>query len=124
MPQGSRSNRILVRGAQHALDQFKYEVAREIGLQLPPDGYFGDYTSRQCGTMGGYMVRRMIQDVEMRLAGGAGVTAGYAGGVAGYGAGMGGQAGMGAGYGGTAGIGGYGAGPGPYTAGGMGYGTR
>jgi len=72
----SRGNRILVRGAEQALDQFKYEVAREIGLQLPPDGYFGDYTARQCGTMGGYMVRRMIHDYESRLAGGAGLRAG------------------------------------------------
>jgi hypothetical protein len=69
-----QSNRILVRGAEHALDQFKYEVAREIGIQIPADGYFGDYPSRQCGAMGGYMVRRMIQDAELRLAGGAGLT--------------------------------------------------
>lgn len=73
MPSNRSSNRILVRGAEAALDQFKYEVAREIGLQIPTDGYFGDYTSRQCGSMGGYMVRRMIHDAETRFAGGAGL---------------------------------------------------
>jgi len=67
---GQRSNRILVRGAEHALDQFKYEVAREIGLTPPQDGYWGDYPARQCGAMGGHMVRRMIQDAELRLVGG------------------------------------------------------
>lgn len=70
MGTGQRSNRILVRGAEQALDQFKYEIAREIGVAPPPDGYWGDYPARQCGAMGGHMVRRMIQDAEMRLAGG------------------------------------------------------
>lgn len=70
MGSGQRSNRILVRGAEQALDQFKYEVAREIGVQPPQDGYWGDYPARQCGAMGGHMVRRMIQDAESRLAGG------------------------------------------------------
>ncbi len=74
MAQGS--NRILVQGAQQALDQFKYEVAREIGVQPPQDGYWGDYPARQCGAMGGQMVRRMIQDAESRLAGG-GLTGGF-----------------------------------------------
>ncbi len=76
MGQGQRSNRILVRGAEQALDQFKYEVAREIGLQPPQDGYWGEYPARQCGAMGGHMVRRMIQDAESRLAGGGGLRTG------------------------------------------------
>lgn len=85
---GQRSNRILVRGAEHALDQFKYEVAREIGLTPPQDGYWGDYPARQCGAMGGHMVRRMIQDAELRLVGGgfAGtVGVGFGGGYTGPG---------------------------------------
>lgn len=80
MASGQRSNRILVRGAEQALDQFKYEIAREIGLQTPPDGYWGDYPARQCGAMGGHMVRRMIQDAEMRLSGGGFVGGGFTGG--------------------------------------------
>jgi len=75
--QGQRSNRVLVRGAEAALDQFKYEIAREIGLQPPVDGYWGDYPTRQCGAMGGHMVRRMIQDAEIRLAQGQGFTGGF-----------------------------------------------
>lgn len=78
MAQGQR-NRILVRGAEAALDQFKYEVAREIGVQPPQDGYWGDYPARQCGAMGGQMVRRMIQDAESRLAGGGGLRTGGGG---------------------------------------------
>jgi len=81
---GQRSNRILVRGAEQALDQFKYEIAREIGLQPPADGYWGDYPARQCGAMGGHMVRRMIQDAELRLAQGTVFPGGMGGGGYGY----------------------------------------
>ncbi len=87
MGAGQRSNRILVRGAEQALDQFKYEIAREIGLQTPPDGYWGDYPARQCGAMGGHMVRRMIQDAELRLAQGGVFAGNIGGGVGGVGVG-------------------------------------
>jgi hypothetical protein len=69
MAEGQRSNRILVRGAEKALDQFKYEVARELGIQVPQDGYWGDIPSRLNGAIGGHMVRRMIQLAEQQLAG-------------------------------------------------------
>lgn len=70
MAQGSStSNRAVVRGAEHALDQFKYEVAQEIGLNVPQDGYWGDLPARQCGAVGGHMVRRMIELAEQQLAG-------------------------------------------------------
>ena len=75
MAQGSSSNRALVRGAEQALDQFKYEVAQEIGVTPPQDGYWGDMSSRQCGAVGGHMVRRMIEIAEQRLAGTAGPRA-------------------------------------------------
>lgn len=68
MAQGSRSNRILVREAARSLDQFKYEVAQEIGVTPPRDGYWGDMPSRQCGAVGGHMVRRMITMAEQQLA--------------------------------------------------------
>ncbi len=74
MAQGQRSNRILVRGAEQALDQFKYEVAQELGITPPPDGYWGDLPSRQNGAIGGHMVRRMIQMAEQSLAGRTGGT--------------------------------------------------
>lgn len=72
MAQGASSNRALVRGAEQALDRFKYEVAQEIGVNPPTDGYWGDMPSRQCGAVGGHMVRRLIELAEQRLAGGAG----------------------------------------------------
>ena len=51
-----------------ALDRFKYEVASEIGVPLS-DGYNGDLTSRQNGSVGGYMVKKMIEAQERKMAG-------------------------------------------------------
>ena len=45
--------------ATAALDKFKYEVANEIGVNLK-DGYNGDLTSKQAGSIGGEMVKKMI----------------------------------------------------------------
>ena len=53
------SNRAAVPEAKGALDKFKYEVASELGVPLS-DGYNGDLTSRQNGSVGGYMVKKMI----------------------------------------------------------------
>lgn len=69
MARGSNTgNRALVRGAEQALDHFKYEVARDIGLHIPDDNYWGDLPSRQCGAVGGHMVRKMIEMAEENLA--------------------------------------------------------
>ena len=54
------SNRAAVPEAKSALDRFKYEVASEIGVPLK-DGYNGDLTSRQNGSVGGYIVKKMIE---------------------------------------------------------------
>lgn len=69
MAQGQQTNRAVVRGAEQALDQLKLEVANEIGLAVPADGYWGDLPSRQTGAVGGHMVRRMIRMAEQQLAG-------------------------------------------------------
>lgn len=61
-------NRAVIPEAQEALNRFKYEVANEIGVPLK-QGYNGDLTSKQNGSVGGYMVKKMIQDAEQRLAG-------------------------------------------------------
>ena len=53
------SNKAAVPEAKGALDKFKYEVATELGVPLT-DGYNGDLTSRQNGSVGGYMVNIMI----------------------------------------------------------------
>ena len=50
-------NRKAVPQARAALDQFKYEVANEIGVPLK-QGYNGDLTSAQAGSIGGYMVKK------------------------------------------------------------------
>ncbi|MCI8806339.1 MAG: alpha/beta-type small acid-soluble spore protein [Clostridiales bacterium] len=64
---GSGSNRATVPEARAALDQFKYEVANEIGVPLK-QGYNGDLTSAQNGYVGGYMVKKMIEAQEREMA--------------------------------------------------------
>jgi len=54
--------------AREALNQFKYEVASEIGVPLK-QGYNGDLTSAQAGYVGGYMVKKMIEAQEKQMAG-------------------------------------------------------
>ena len=54
-------------GAKDALNQFKYEVASEIGVPLK-QGYNGDLTSAQAGYVGGYMVKKMIEAQERQMA--------------------------------------------------------
>lgn len=61
-------NSVEVPEAREAMDQFKYEIASELGVPLK-HGYNGDLTSYQNGSVGGYMVKKMIHDYESRLAG-------------------------------------------------------
>ena len=62
------SNRTAVPEAKEPLDKFKYEVANELGVPLT-EGYNGDLTSRQNGSVGGYMVKKMIEQQEKQMAG-------------------------------------------------------
>ena len=57
------SNRLVVPGAREAMDQFKMEAANEVGVNLK-QGYNGDLTSRQAGSVGGQMVKKMIESYE------------------------------------------------------------
>ena len=59
----SNSNSKTKKEAQDALDRFKMEVASEIGVNLK-EGYNGDLTSKEAGSIGGEMVRRMIKKQE------------------------------------------------------------
>jgi hypothetical protein len=52
--------------AKEALDKFKMEVASEIGVNLK-DGYNGDLTSAEAGSVGGYMVKKMIKRQEEQM---------------------------------------------------------
>ena len=54
------SNTAAVPEAKSALDRFKFEVANELGVPLS-DGYNGNLTSKQNGSVGGYMVKKMIE---------------------------------------------------------------
>ena len=64
---GRKNTRAAVPEAKGALDRFKYEVASELGVPLK-EGYNGDLTSRQNGSVGGYMVKRMIEAQEKQMA--------------------------------------------------------
>ena len=57
------SNKTLVPEAKAALDKFKMEAASEVGVNLT-QGYNGDLTSRQAGSVGGQMVKKMIESYE------------------------------------------------------------
>lgn len=61
----NNNNQPVSQGAGQALDQFKYEIANELGVQLG-----GDRTSRENGSVGGMMTKRMIQFAEQNLKGG------------------------------------------------------
>ena len=64
----SGSKRIMVPEARAAMDQFKMEAANEVGVNLKK-GYNGSLTSREAGSIGGQMVKKMIQSYENGLAG-------------------------------------------------------
>lgn len=57
------SNKKLVPEAKEALDKFKMEAANEVGVNLK-QGYNGDLTSKQAGSVGGQMAKKMIESYE------------------------------------------------------------
>lgn len=59
----SSKSSIMNPNAREAMDKFKMEAAAEVGVNLK-EGYNGDLTSRQAGSIGGQMVRKMIQAYE------------------------------------------------------------
>ena len=59
-------NQNLVPEAREALNRFKMEAANEVGVNLK-QGYNGDLTSRQAGSVGGQMVKKMIQSYENNM---------------------------------------------------------
>ena len=62
------TNRINVPQAKNALDNMKYEIARELGVNLK-QGYNGDLTSREAGYIGGYMTKRLVEQAERSMSG-------------------------------------------------------
>ncbi|MFD0958487.1 small, acid-soluble spore protein, alpha/beta type [Paenibacillus chungangensis] len=65
----NNTNQLVVPQARAALEQMKYEVAQELGIQLPQDGYYGNMTTRDMGSIGGYITRRLVQMAEQQLSG-------------------------------------------------------
>ena len=68
MASNSTGNRINVPQAKNALNNMKYENARELGVNLK-QGYNGDLPSREAGSVGGYMVKRLVEQAEQQMAG-------------------------------------------------------
>ena len=68
MASNSNGNRINVPQAKEALSNMKYEIARELGINLK-QGDNGDLTARENGYVGGYMVKKMIRQAEQQMAG-------------------------------------------------------
>ena len=60
------NNQINVPQAREAMDKFKMQAANEVGVNLK-EGYNGDLTSREAGSIGGQMVKKMIESYEQGL---------------------------------------------------------
>ncbi|MEV5028861.1 alpha/beta-type small acid-soluble spore protein [Paenibacillus sp. LPE1-1-1.1] len=65
----NRTNQLLVPQARAALEQLKFEAAQELGIQLPQDGYYGNMTTRDMGSIGGLITRRLVQMAEQQISG-------------------------------------------------------
>ena len=59
-------NKTMVPEAKAALDKFKMEAASEVGVNLK-NGYNGDLTAKQAGSVGGQMVKKMIETAERNM---------------------------------------------------------
>ena len=68
MSSSNNTNKTNVPEAKEAMNRFKMEVANEIGVPLS-EGYNGNLTSAQAGSVGGYMVKMMIEEQEKKMAG-------------------------------------------------------
>ena len=69
MSNNTSSNKAAVPEAKGALNRFKFEVANELGVPLTV-GYNGNLTSKQNGSVGGYMVKKMIEAQERSMSAG------------------------------------------------------
>lgn len=67
MARNNNNNQTLVPEAKAALKTFRDQVASEFGIDF--SGYNGDKTARECGSVGGEMVRRLIEQAERSMSG-------------------------------------------------------
>ena len=66
MAKSNSSSKINIPEARSAMNKFKMEAASEVGVDLK-EGYNGDLTSREAGSVGGQMVKKMIEDYENKI---------------------------------------------------------
>ena len=66
----SGRNQVLVPQAKGALQSMKMEAAQNLGVQIPADGYYGNVTARDAGSLGGYITKKLVQIAEQQLSGG------------------------------------------------------
>lgn len=66
MSSSNNNNKLNVPEAREAMDKFKMECANEVGVNLK-QGYNGDITARQAGSVGGMMVKKMIESYERNM---------------------------------------------------------
>lgn len=67
------SNQLVNQNARDAMNKFKMETASQVGVNLK-QGYNGDITAKQAGSIGGQMVKKMIQSYENGIQGGGSGT--------------------------------------------------
>jgi hypothetical protein len=65
----ANSNTLVVPEAKAALNQLKFEVAQELGIALQPNGYNGHLATREAGSIGGTITKRLVQIAEQQLQG-------------------------------------------------------
>ncbi len=70
MANNNNNNELVVSSARNALEQLKFETAAELGIPNYAQQYKGDLPSRVNGSVGGYMVKKMIALAEQQLNGG------------------------------------------------------
>ncbi|ACV59229.1 alpha/beta-type small acid-soluble spore protein [Alicyclobacillus acidocaldarius] len=64
----AKSNRLLLGQASRALQDMKYEIAGELGITPPADGYWGFVSSYENGSIGGSITKRLVRYAQERLA--------------------------------------------------------
>lgn len=70
MARSNSSNQLVVPQANQALQQMKMEAAQSLGVQIPQDGYYGNVSTRDAGSLGGYITKKLVQIAEQQLSGG------------------------------------------------------
>jgi hypothetical protein len=71
MARSNSRNSLVVPQASQAIEQMKFEIAQELGIQFPQGGYYGEMTSRDTGSIGGNITKRLVQIGQQSISGGS-----------------------------------------------------